>query len=187
VICRLERQKIAQQKPDFMDSRIAFKITTLDRSIQRVAFELGLGFYHIEMLGQEWKSICEAWVVAETALMKAGGSPLTLKGRKVKIPGSLEIWSHMRRMKLSESIDFRFITTEMPTWWAKLDVNKGGFDVNAVIEMDWCGRGLSGIALLLLGLKEWGFALKGRKTAEWTQVVSEVTKIFNAIPSANIL
>jgi len=167
---------------------IIFKLNALDRSIQRVALEVGLGSHHVTILGDEWKMLCKAWLQAETALVKTGGVALSLETREVPVPSSIKVWGNSRKSKDMQDVNFGNIGKEMLGWWKGIGVGKADLDADELIAKDWCGGGLLGILLLMVGMKEWGLALKGEEEKmSWTEVVMETTQVFKMIPSAKAL
>ena len=49
------------------------------------------------------------------------------------------------------------------------------------------GGGLTGIVLLVMGMKVWGLSLEEEEWAAWSQMVREVADVFKLIPSAQVL
>jgi hypothetical protein len=51
--------------------------------------------------------------------------------------------------------DFSQIHEDMPKWWGKIcpPVEES---IEEGIKKEWCGNGLGGIVLIMLGLREWG-------------------------------
>ena len=88
-------------------------MSLLPSAMQRLSYEVGLGFDVSEKLGADWTALCEAWIEAESALMTAGGPPLALENRGVPVPPSLIRWSHTRVAKNYEDIDYPTIGIEV--------------------------------------------------------------------------
>ena len=60
-------------------------------------------------------------------------------------------------------------------------------DADILVKKEWCGGGLTGIVLLVMGMKVWGLSLKEEERAAWSQMVREVADVFKLIPSAQVL
>jgi hypothetical protein len=117
--------------------------------------------------------------------MKAGGKLLPLENRQNPVPQSLVRWSNLRRAKVTEEVDFTNIQEEMAAWWRGFKIDKDNLDPNRFMKEDWCGGGLAGISLFLIGMKEWG--LENRKDDSWVTIVDEMTQLFKTIPLADAL
>jgi len=155
--------------------------------MQRLSHEVGLGFDVSEKLGADWMALCEAWIEAESALMTAGGPPLALENRGVPVPPSLIRWSHTRVAKNYEDIDYPTIGIEVAEWWGRIRPEGNERDADILVKKEWCGGGLTGIVLLVMGMKVWGLSLKEEERAAWSQMVREVADVFKLIPSAQVL
>jgi hypothetical protein len=167
--------------------KIAFKITHLDSRLQKLVLELGLGSEVIKALGPEWKSLCDACILAETALAKIGGSSVALNSRRVHVPECLVEWSNARRNKSSAGLDFTGISSDMAGWWLRLGLRDTELAPNDLIKEDWCIGGLAGIVLFLIGLKKWGMSLGNEDKTAWAAMVENVEEVFRVLPEADDL
>ena len=152
--------------------------------MQKVVTELGLEGEIVDKLGLEWKVLCEAWLAAEAALTKVGGKASAIDLRIVPVPQSLINWCKYRG---KHSTSFVSIGDQMTEWWTQLSPQLEPLVADDLIRFDWCCGGLSGICLLLLGMKEWGLVVKSSKKRIWKKIVEDLTKVFQIIPSATIL
>jgi hypothetical protein len=151
-----------------------------------LGLEIGLDEETISKLGQDWSLLCEAWVGAELALVRVGG-PTTPPALEFKPPRSLVNWSLSRSKKQDDILDFDGIEKQVEKWWQRCTLN-GIISANSALEKTWCRRGLGGIVLFLVGLKEWGSRIGGKAEHErWMKVVLEVKSVFEQIPSADRL
>jgi hypothetical protein len=165
--------------------KILIKTTGLPRELQRLALELGFDEDTISKLGRDWHLLCEAWVTAELALVRLGGSP-SPPALEFKPPQCLVDWSLAHSKKQNEVFDFEGIGEQMARWWQRCTCD--GISANIVLEKAWCKGGLSGIVLLVLGLKEWGNQIHGKAEHEkWIKVLLRVKSVFQEIPSADKL
>ena len=149
---------------------------------------MGLGSNDVVNLGMDWYALCEAWVCAEKALGTLGGLPLTLDNRQVQVPASLINWSKAQQTRDSDIVlDFSGIGGDMASWWQQLMPSGVVCVADELIKTDWCGAGLTGIAIIMVGMKEWGLTLKVDKRDDWTRIVKEILQAFKLIPTAQYL
>jgi hypothetical protein len=163
------------------------KCTHLHSTVQRVASDIGLKHNYYATLGNGWYKLCEAWIAAEYALGFLGGASLPLQNRQVAIPTPLVAWSHFRQARETTQPDFSSIGADMVEWWRKILPSGPPSDVNVLIGTEWCRAGLTGIALFMVGMKEWGLMLKKDEEHQWGKIIEELSALFNAIPHATDL
>jgi hypothetical protein len=162
--------------------KIAFKMGGISKAMQRIAAGAGLEMDTVRHLGEEWRGLCESWIQAEAALAKLGGALLPPNARAVPPPASLISWSINQHTKTPSTLDFSNVADEMTAWWAAIRPNLKKLAVEEVVKADWCRGGLTGIMLILVGMKE---GLQNRDG--WRHTVGEITAVFKAIPTANDL
>jgi len=164
-----------------------FKLGGLPSAMQCTANDIGLG-HEMLILGNNWYALYEAWIVAEMALANLGGNLLELENRQVPVPASLVKWSKAHQARDYEAkLDFSDIEDGMARWWQEIMPSRVSRDANELILTDWCGAGLTGIILIMVGMKEWGMKLTEDAKEDWMKMVLDILDIFKLIPSANDL
>jgi hypothetical protein len=168
-------------------SKVNFQVNVIPKPMQRLVPSLGMTDAVVELLGSDWKDLCESWIQAEAALTGLGGVVSSLEDREIPVPGSLIAWYKSHRSKESNmnAVDFSSIASDMPFWCKKILPKEGKLDAEAIVKTHWCVGGLSGIVLILVGMKEWG--MMSTDEPQWSQMAHRITKIFQIIPTAESL
>ena len=168
-------------------SKVGIQVSALMRPIRNLIHELGLNDHLFLTLGHPWKDFCEAWVTAEIALQKLGGSlPSPVSHRLAPIPHPLMQW-YAKHHGAIEEPDWAGIGSSMQTWWGQLNAG-GDLFAERLVGADWCVAGTSGILLLVLGMQKWGVSVCGDKDMlAWNAMLEEMKVVFDRIPSADNL
>ena len=160
-------------------------MTGIQSIVSQLVHELGLDTYTMAQLGTQWYNLCVDWVVAELALVKLGGHKGGI-ALEFKPPKCLIEWSNARSKKDAKVIDFTGVGLHMREWWKRC--MQGCLNPDDLVMKTWCHAGISGIVMVIMGMKEWGMQLKTKADEErWILTVENIRAVFEKIPSAKEL
>jgi hypothetical protein len=180
-------------RPLPVKGKIVLQTAGLATATRNATPQLGLDTHTIAELGEEWKMLCEAWILAEIALQKQGGQkPCPLEDRKEAVPEALIRWFRIEKGQRGPEPDWTGFGQKMHSWVK--EINRGvrarcaHGDANNMIKEDWCVAGPSGIMLFVLGMHQWGlYADDDERNGRWKKILGSLIGMLQTIPKATDL